>query len=118
MNAYIENNLHRQFVDSKEYQIFLDQCCSKKVDPLTAEMLFPKIKNHKWILSEKLHRDVGMKVATLDYLENEEPLDQAGVEPSGPPLIAGLEAERIERSVWDTIADSQPPKQVVNRSEV
>ncbi len=112
---YIENNLQQNSVNSKEYQIYLEQCHSNKVDPLTAEALLSKIKNHKWLLSEKLGRDVGMKIATLDYLENTEPLGQAHVEPSGLPLIAGLEAERIDRSVWDTIADSQPPKQVVNK---
>jgi hypothetical protein len=31
---------------------------------------WPAIEQHKWVLSEKLGRDVGAKVAALDYFEN------------------------------------------------
>ena len=115
MRVHTRDNLDPQYDQAGEYQIYLAQCCGKKIDPLTAESLFPKIRRHKWLLSEKLNRDVGMKIATLDYLENEIPLEPTEVEPSEPPLIAELDAQRIKRSVWDTIADSQPPKQIVNK---
>lgn len=35
-----------------------------------AEALFSKIKNHKWMMSEKLSRDVGLRVAAIDFMEN------------------------------------------------
>ncbi len=31
---------------------------------------WPEIERHKWVLSEKLGRDVGARVATLDFFEN------------------------------------------------
>ena len=70
MRAHTKDNLDPQNDQSEEYQICLAQCCGKKIGPLAAEALFPKIRKHKWLLSEKLNRDVGMKIATLDYLEN------------------------------------------------
>ena len=115
MRAYTKDNLDPQYDQSEEYHICLAQCCGKKIDPLAAEALFPEIRKHKWLLSEKLNRDVGMKIATLDYLENEMPLEPADVESSGPSLTAELDARCIKRTVWDTIADSQPPKQIVNK---
>ena len=44
------------------------------VEPKIAAELWPKILQHKWVLSEKLGRDVGFKVACLDFIENVEPL--------------------------------------------
>lgn len=35
-----------------------------------ARRLFERIKDHKWYVSERLGRDVGLKVAAIDYLEN------------------------------------------------
>lgn len=32
--------------------------------------IFTKISDHKWYVSERLGRDVGMLVATLDYFTN------------------------------------------------
>ncbi len=56
-----------------------------------------------------------MKVAALDYLENaaiQEPIDS---DAAGPAPTTGWDARHIERSVWDTIADTQPPKQIVSK---
>lgn len=35
-----------------------------------AKTIWTKIQNHKWLLSEKLGRDIGMRVAAIDYIEN------------------------------------------------
>ena len=35
-----------------------------------ARAIWPKILDHKWFLSERLGRDVGLRVAAMDYLEN------------------------------------------------
>jgi hypothetical protein len=44
-----------------------------------ARALWPRILEHKWFLSERLGRDVGLRVAAIDYLENieREILDRA-----------------------------------------
>jgi hypothetical protein len=47
-----------------------------KVEPQAANELWPKILQHKWVLSEKLGRDVGTKISCLDFMENIEPMDQ------------------------------------------
>lgn len=35
-----------------------------------AKVVLERIADHKWLLSEKLGRDVGMKVAAIDLVEN------------------------------------------------
>ena len=34
---------------------------------------WPRLLEHKWYLSERLGRDVGLRVAAIDYFENIEP---------------------------------------------
>jgi class 3 adenylate cyclase len=41
-----------------------------KLEPKLAVKLWMHILRHKWFLSEQLGRDVGVKVACLDYMEN------------------------------------------------
>jgi class 3 adenylate cyclase len=41
-----------------------------KLEPELASKLWMHILRHKWFLSEQLGRDVGIKVACLDYIEN------------------------------------------------
>lgn len=38
-----------------------------------AEAVWPRILEHKWYLGELLGRDVGIRVAAVDYFENVEP---------------------------------------------
>ena len=84
-----------------------------KLDPVKADQLWPKICQHKWFLSEKVGRDVGIKVACLDFLENIEPMDRDLAKTERISLLKELGAQMIDRSVWDTISDSQPPKQII-----
>lgn len=35
-----------------------------------AEDVWPQVLEHKWYLSERLGRDVGLRVAAVDYFEN------------------------------------------------
>jgi transitional endoplasmic reticulum ATPase len=86
-----------------------------KFKPEIAGELWFKILQHKWFLSEKLGRDVGIKVACLDFVENVEagkgdPRDEERI-----GLLKELDAQMVDRSVWDTISETQPPKQIVNR---
>lgn len=39
-------------------------------DPDIAADLWLKILNHKWLLSEKVGRDMGMRTACIDFFEN------------------------------------------------
>jgi transitional endoplasmic reticulum ATPase len=43
-----------------------------KFDPEIAADLWPKILKHKWLLSEKLSRDVGLRTAGVDFVDNME----------------------------------------------
>lgn len=74
-----------------------------KFEPETARELWPRIMQHKWFLSEKLDCDVGFKIACLDFIENVE------------PMCKELGARIIDRSIWDTISENQPPKQIVSK---
>jgi hypothetical protein len=40
------------------------------VDTSTAQAAWPRIMEHKWYVSERLGRDVGLHVAAIDYFEN------------------------------------------------
>jgi hypothetical protein len=43
-----------------------------KFDPDIASALWSKILQHKWLMSEKLGRDVGLRTACIDFLEKME----------------------------------------------
>jgi transitional endoplasmic reticulum ATPase len=54
-----------------------EDCASKifemsgvKFEADTASDLWAKILQHKWLLSEKVGRDVGFRTACVDFLEN------------------------------------------------
>ena len=86
-----------------------------KFDPEVAADLWPKILQHKWLLSEKLGRDVGLRVACIDFLEN---TDQALAEYLAyerQDILDEMGAQAIRKEIWETISESQPPKQIVQR---
>lgn len=51
-------------------QLFLQNYTGEKFSKKDAEYLFGRISDHKWYVSERLKRDVGMNVAAVDYFEN------------------------------------------------
>ena len=51
-------------------QILLQELSGKSFSRSEAEVVWKKILNHKWNISEKLNRDVGFKVAAIDFIEN------------------------------------------------
>ena len=77
--------------------------------------LWFKILQHKWFLSEKLGRDVGIKVACLDFIENVEAINGDPRDEERVGLFRELDAQMVDRSAWDTISETQPPKQIVNK---
>jgi SpoVK/Ycf46/Vps4 family AAA+-type ATPase len=99
----------------EECSILIFEHTGRKFEPQRAEELCNKIMAHKWELSEKLGRDVGTKVASIDFIENIASLDQEIQDTERLRLLKSLGAQIIDPAVWNTIADSQPPKQVVNK---
>ena len=41
-----------------------------RLTPAEAEEVWPQVLEHKWYMSERLGRDVGLRVAALDYFKN------------------------------------------------
>jgi transitional endoplasmic reticulum ATPase len=86
-----------------------------KLDADTAADLWPKILQHKWLLSEILARDVGLRVACIDFLENMEQAREEYLAYKGRDLLNEMGAQTTSKELWDTISESQPPKQIVQR---
>ncbi len=91
------------------------EICGAKVDPEAAAHLWSKMLQHKWLLSEKLARDVGIRTACIDFFDNLEQADLEYISYKRSNLLDELGARAMSRDIWDTISDSQPPKQLVER---
>jgi SpoVK/Ycf46/Vps4 family AAA+-type ATPase len=111
--AAMEINAHIPSAEECARQIF--NCSGNKFQPEIALELWPKILQHKWVLSEKLGRDVGVEVACLDLVRNIEPLHESPEVEERIRLLKELGAQMVDRSIWDTISETQPPKQIVNK---
>lgn len=48
----------------------LSRVAGVRVSPRVAREALPRILEHKWYVSERLGRDVGLRVAAVDYFEN------------------------------------------------
>ncbi len=48
----------------------LSALAGARVSDAEARVVWPRILEHKWFVSERLGRDVGLRVAALDYFEN------------------------------------------------
>ncbi|NLI83456.1 MAG: AAA family ATPase [Deltaproteobacteria bacterium] len=99
-----------------------EYCASKifeisgaRFDPEAAAALWEEILRHKWLISEKLGRDVGFRTACIDFLENTEEAHQEYLSYVNRNALSEMGARRISREIWDSISDTQPPKQLVNR---
>ncbi len=88
---------------------------SIKFDPEIATDIWAKILQHKWLMSEKLGRDVGLRTACIDFLENMDQALKEYMDYERQDVLSEMGAQIISREVWDTISDSQPPKQMVQR---
>jgi SpoVK/Ycf46/Vps4 family AAA+-type ATPase len=66
-------------------------------------------------MSEKLGRDVGLRVASIDFLENMEQAREEYLAYQQQDLLKEMGALTVSKEIWDTIADSQPPKQIVQK---
>jgi transitional endoplasmic reticulum ATPase len=116
--------LDKEATVSQEFTEFLapELCAGKifeisgtKFDADTAAELWPRILQHKWLMSEKLGRDVGLRVACIDFLENMEQAREEYLAYQQRDILNEMGAQTISKELWDTISDSQPPKQIVQR---
>jgi transitional endoplasmic reticulum ATPase len=110
MNENTEETPSPEVCASKIFEI-----SGTKLESDTAADLWPKILQHKWLLSEKLNRDVGLRTACIDFLENMEQALKEYMAYKRRDILTELGAQTISREIWDTISDSQPPKQLVQR---
>ena len=53
-----------------EEQDVLKELAGVRLRPAEARAEWPRVLEHKWLMSERLGRDVGLRVAALDYFEN------------------------------------------------
>lgn len=59
----------RQNSLSREQQILLE-LAGETIEKAEAKILWEKVLDHKWYVSERLKRDIGFRVAAVDYIEN------------------------------------------------
>ncbi len=86
-----------------------------KLEPNIAAKLWSQIFQHKWLLSEKLGRDVGLRTACIDFLENMDQAPDEYISYRRKNIQHEMGAQTFSSELWDTISDSQPPKQLVQR---
>ena len=53
-----------------EEQGILKRLAGVKLSPAEARAEWPRVLEHKWFVSERLGRDIGLRVAAIDYFEN------------------------------------------------
>jgi len=109
------NNPTQPILSPEESTSKIFELSGAKFEPDIAADLWPKILKHKWLLSEKLGRDVGFRIACIDFLENMEQALAEYMTYKRRDLLNEMGAQTISREMWDSISDSQPPKQLVQR---
>ena len=110
MNDDLTETLSPESCASKIFEI-----SGTKFDIDAASDLWPRILQHKWLMSEKLGRDVGLRVAGIDFLENMEQACEEYLSYKRGDILNEMGAQTITKDIWNTISDTQPPKQLVQR---
>ena len=109
------NDNQQEFLSPEESTNRILELSGVAFEPAIAADLWLKILKHRWLLSEKLERDVGLRTACIDFLENLEQVPDESITPQRGNILKEMGAQTISRELWDTISDSQPPKQLVQR---
>ncbi len=86
-----------------------------RFEPEIAADLWQKILKHKWLMSEKLGRDTGLRTACIDFLENQDQALREYMDYRRKDILSDMGAQRISGAIWSTISESEPPKQLVQR---
>jgi hypothetical protein len=67
----IERLVHEHRADAVAFELRgLRRLVGARLSWRAARAAAPRVLEHKWLLSERLGRDVGLRVAALDYFEN------------------------------------------------
>jgi hypothetical protein len=69
--SFIIKEAVTQYLNSRRRTI--RKLAGVKLSEPFAQAVWERINDHKWYLSERLGRDVGLRVAAIDYFENIEP---------------------------------------------
>jgi SpoVK/Ycf46/Vps4 family AAA+-type ATPase len=104
-----------QLLSPEECSTTILELSGVEFEPETAVDLWSHILKHKWLLSEKLGRDVGLRTACIDFLENMDQAPDEYLTYQQKDILREMGAQTIKGEIWDTISDSQPPKQLVQR---
>ncbi|MDT4895286.1 MAG: adenylate cyclase [Acidobacteriota bacterium] len=62
--------IERTLAATTDEQSVLRELTGIKISSDEARAVWPRILDHKWYISERLGRDVGFRVAAIDYVEN------------------------------------------------
>ena len=62
--------IERTLAEATPEQRTLKSLTGVRVTAVEARAAWPRIQDHKWYMSERLGRDVGLRVAAIDYFEN------------------------------------------------
>jgi len=88
-------------------EILLPEECKNRIfelsglalEPNVSADLWPKILKHKWLLSEKLGRDVGLRTACIDFLENIEQAPDEYISHQRKSILHEMGAQTIGREI-------------------
>ncbi len=99
--------------ESKQEDLSPEECAGKifelsgaRFEADSASELWAKILQHKWLLSEKLGRDVGFRIACIDFLENMEQAVDEYLAYKRQDILLEMGAQTMGREIWDTISSS------------
>lgn len=107
--------IESEILPAEEYAARIFEISCHKIDPELATDLWSKILHHKWVLSEKIGRDIGIKVACIDFIENIGSVENSLYDAQKIHQLNRMGAQILDKSAWDTISESQPPKQIVDK---
>lgn len=65
--------IERTLAETSGERRALQELTGVKLSAAEARTAWPRILEHKWYISERLGRDVGLKVAAIDYFSNIRP---------------------------------------------
>jgi hypothetical protein len=65
-----EHAIERVRADDGSEKQNIKQVAGARLSSSEAREIWPQVLEHKWYMSERLGRDVGLKAAAVDYFEN------------------------------------------------
>jgi hypothetical protein len=66
----LDHVIERVLADDGSEKQKIKQVAGGRLSSSEAREVWPQVLEHKWYMSERLGRDVGLRVAAVDYFEN------------------------------------------------